>query len=176
VKVCPHCAEELPDEATVCPECHKDPAVAPAWATTGRADDVPPWWSEDRLRSADDPSIPNTVPARYRGLEPLVAQWFGIPRKVRASLFIGVAWGYAVGLLVDAFLLLASPYLAGPLFGILLPGGYAVGLILGHLGRAEIEESDRVGQILAWGGIGLNGIRLLFFILSLVPAIVIRLH
>jgi zinc-ribbon domain len=31
VKVCPHCAEELPDEATVCPNCHKDPALAPAW-------------------------------------------------------------------------------------------------------------------------------------------------
>jgi hypothetical protein len=31
VKVCPHCAEELPDEATVCPNCYKDPALAPAW-------------------------------------------------------------------------------------------------------------------------------------------------
>jgi hypothetical protein len=29
VKVCPHCAEALPDEAGVCTECGKDPTVVP---------------------------------------------------------------------------------------------------------------------------------------------------
>ena len=174
VKVCPHCAEELPDEATVCPECHKDPAEAPAWATTGSSDGLPPWWSGRPERS--DRGIPNTVPARYRGLEPPVAQWLGIPPKIRASLIIALAWGFVVGLLSEALSLVASPYLAGPLFSIVWVAGYAVGLILGYLGRAEVEDSDRVGQILAWGAIGLNGIRLLFFILSLAPALLIRLR
>src|SRR5262245_6172486 len=27
MKVCPHCAEELSDQATVCPHCHKDPGA-----------------------------------------------------------------------------------------------------------------------------------------------------
>ncbi len=37
MKVCPHCAEELPDDAPVCSECHKDPSVLPVWAVAGRS-------------------------------------------------------------------------------------------------------------------------------------------
>jgi len=44
--------------------------------------------------------------------------------------------------------------------------GYAVGLILGNLGRAEVEDSDRVGQILAWVAIGLNAISLVSSVLT----------
>jgi hypothetical protein len=47
MKVCRHCAEELPDEATVCPECHKDPAVAPAWAVPEAPHELQAWSFED---------------------------------------------------------------------------------------------------------------------------------
>jgi hypothetical protein len=174
VKVCPHCAEELPNEATVCPECHKDPTQAPAWGTTGPSDESRPWWSS--RSEGSDPGIPNTVPARYRGLEPPVAHWLGIPPKIRASLVIALAWGFVVNMLDEALLLVGFPASAGPVFSVLWVAGYTVGLILGYLGRAEVEDSDRVGHILAWGGIGLNGFRLLFFILSLAPALLIRLR
>jgi hypothetical protein len=59
VKVCPHCAEELPDEATVCSNCLKDPAVAPAWAVPRRPDEFPPspgnaWEPNSVPRTSDD--------------------------------------------------------------------------------------------------------------------------
>ena len=68
VRVCPHCAEELPDEATVCSGCHKDPTVAPAWAAP-RSDEPSP-----RLGDVFGPNrvLPTSdrVPAPYERLEP----------------------------------------------------------------------------------------------------------
>jgi hypothetical protein len=168
VKVCPHCAEELPDETTVCPECHKDPSEVPAWATPRRPDEAQPWWSEDQHGRDHDPDIPPSVPAQYTRMEPSAARqpWLGIPPKVRASLFIGIGWGLVVGILMDLSLRAGVPPVAHSLFLPVLLVGYLVGLILGIRGRAEVEESDRIGQILAWGGIGLNGMRLFFFVVS----------
>jgi hypothetical protein len=149
------------------------PAKPPAWATTGPSDDSRPWWSD--RSEGNDRRIPNTVPARYRGLEPAVAQWFAIPPKIRASLVIAFAWGFVVGLVDEALLLVGLPPSAGPVFSILLLAGYAVGLILGYLGRAEVEDSDPVSRILAWGAIGWNAIHLAFPLLWIVPGLLIRL-
>jgi hypothetical protein len=168
VKVCPHCAEELRPEATVCSNCHKDPAQLPAWATSRRADAPAPWWSADQPPRDDDPDIPRTVPTGYSRLEPAAARqpWLGIPAKIRASLFIAIGWGFAVSVVAQLLLRGGVPPTTRSLLLPLWLGGYVVGLILGIRGRAEVEESDRVGQILAWGGIGLNGLRLLFFVVS----------
>ncbi len=36
MKVCPHCAEELPDEIRVCSHCGRDTTVEPVWKTSPR--------------------------------------------------------------------------------------------------------------------------------------------
>ncbi len=92
VKVCPHCAEELPDEATVCSTCHKDPALAPAW-NVPRPDET----SLRRLGDVFGPDgvLPTSdqVPAPFKRLEPSGAS--GIPSKVWTSLILAFGWGFA---------------------------------------------------------------------------------
>ena len=166
MKVCPHCAEELPDDAAVCSNCHKNPAEVPAWATTGRADESHASSSEDGLAPEDDASIPDSVPAQYRRLEPAAARRLGIPSKVTASLVIAFAWDYVAILIDRTFLLVTSPGSAVPVSLIVLMAGYTVGLILANMGRAEVDSSDRVGQILAWAAIGLNAISLVSSVLT----------
>jgi zinc-ribbon domain len=138
VKVCPHCAEELPDEATVCPQCHKDPAQAPAWATPRRPDESQPWWSEDVLQPSHG-SGPPDVPASYRRMEPSAGRdgSLGVPSKVWTSIILGFGWGLVAGIF-------AGPLPLGARLIVLLLG-YVVGLIVGNLGRAEVAESDRLG-------------------------------
>jgi hypothetical protein len=144
VKVCPHCAEELADEATVCPECHLDPAVAPAWAGS-----KPPGEPSPRLGDVWGPNgvLPpsDRVPAPYQPLEPAGA--LGIPSKVWVSLFL--AWGWW-----------GLPFTLLPLGAarILRPAGYAAGLILGISGRGELRASDRLGRFLAIAAIIANAI------------------
>jgi hypothetical protein len=161
VKVCPHCAEELPDEATVCSNCLKDPAVAPAWAVPRQPDGFPPspgnaWEPNSVPRTSDG------VPAQYKGLEPEVARngSLGIPWKVWVSLGLAFGWGLI-------------PISVTPQLGmaglLLLPVGYVAGLILGNMGRVEVKGSDRVGQILAIIAIGLNAIKLVLTVLNVVP-------
>jgi hypothetical protein len=153
VKVCPHCAEELPDEATVCPECHKDPAKPPAWAVPRRPDAPPPWWSEDAL----EPTGSDGVPAPYKRLEPAVAREgsLSIPSKVWVSLIL--SW---VGGPIAAMTAALLPWGVGLIFRAV---AYIAGLILGNLGRAEVKASDRLGQVIAivaivWNAIGLFSI------------------
>jgi len=55
VKVCPHCAEELPDDATVCPECHKNPAEIVASAMP-EASHEPEAWSFADARELAEPA------------------------------------------------------------------------------------------------------------------------
>lgn len=153
VKVCPHCAEELPDEATVCSGCHKDPAVVPAWALPRRPDEP----SSTRLDDVFGPNrvLPTSdrVPAPRRSLEPAGA--LGVPSKVWASLVL--AWGWGV---VQVTLL---PWGAGPILGAV---GYIAGLILGIMGRTEVKVSDRLGRILAMIAIGSNAIQLVWAVLG----------
>lgn len=89
VKACPHCAEELPDEATVCSTCYKDPAVAPVWAAPKQPGEA----GHSRLGNVWGPDgvLPTSerVPASYK------APWrAGVPPKVWASLLLWWCWGW----------------------------------------------------------------------------------
>jgi hypothetical protein len=147
VKVCPHCAEELPDEATVCPVCHKDPAVRPAWAILGKPPDEAPHWSD--WRESEDAWEPNSVldppdDIPYGSLEPAAAREREIPWIVWAAL-------------------LAT----------LLSGGIIIGLVLGIVARRQIKSSEgRLGGLaLANIAIALNLVWLIFILVVFVPSL-----
>jgi hypothetical protein len=151
VKVCPHCAEELPDEATVCSNCLKDPAVAPAWAAPKRPDEPSP-----RLGDVFGPNgvLPTSdrVPP-FKGLER--ARAFGeVPSTVWLSLILWL-FGRVAG-----FGLSSITGITGPILAIAVP---AIGLILGIVGRSRIKSSN--GQL---GGLALANIAIALHLLSLV--------
>jgi hypothetical protein len=138
VKVCPHCAEELPDEATVCSHCHKDPAVAPARAAQRPSEGLPPA-PGDVWEPNSDPRISGGVPAQYKGLEPEAARngSLGIPWKVWVSLALAFGWGLIP--------ISVTPQLGTA--GLLLqPVGYVAGLIFGNMGRVEARARTGSGR------------------------------
>jgi ribosomal protein L40E len=148
VKVCPHCAEELPDEATVCSRCRKDPAVAPAWAVAKRSE-APPvglWWddSEDTWEPNRVPDPMDEHPGLYESLEPAAAHEPEIPRIVWAALAL-------------------------TLFG----GGIITGLVLGIIARRQIKSSNgRLGGLaLANIAIALNLVTLIYVVFVIGPAL-----
>jgi hypothetical protein len=160
VKVCPFCAEELSDEATVCSKCHKDPAVAPAWSVPGRPDET----SLRRLGDVFGPDgfLPTSdqVPSPFERLEPSGAS--RIPSKVWMSLILGLVWGFALRMIAGQ----TSPSLPSWARFILPAAGYIAGLILGIWGRAESGASDRRGEILGNVAIALNAYRLAWIVIA----------
>ena len=159
VKVCPHCAEELRDEATVCSTCHKEPALAPAWNVPRRPDET----SLRRLGEVFGPDgrLPTSdqVHSPVERLEPPRAS--RIPLKVWISLILPVVWGFALRMIVG------QTSLSLPLWArFMLPAaGYIAGLILGIWGRAEAGASDRREVILGNVAIALNAYRLAWIVL-----------
>jgi hypothetical protein len=157
VKVCPHCAEELPDEATVCSTCHKDPALAPAW-NVPRPDET----SLQRLGDVFGPDgvLPTSdqVPSPFRRVEPSGAS--RIPAKVWISLTLALVWGFALRMIAG------QTNLSLPLWArFMLPAaGHIAGLILGIWGRAEVGASDRRAETLGNIAIGLNAYRLAWIV------------
>lgn len=148
VKVCPHCAEELQDDATVCPACRKDPAVRPAWATLGKPPDEAPHWSD--WRQPEDVWNPNSLPdplddirGPYENLEPEAAMEHPIPPIVWVSLV------WALG-----------------------GGGIVIGLVLGIIARRRIKASDGQlgGLVLANIAIALNLVALAYIVLVIGPS------
>jgi zinc ribbon protein len=158
VKVCPHCAEELPDEATVCPNCHKDPALAPAWNVPLRPDET----SLRRLGNVFGPDgvLPTSdqVPSPFGRLEP--SKPSKIPLKVWSSLILAVVWGFALRMIerqTSFNLLLWARFM-------LPAAGYIAGLILGIWGRAESGASERRAETLGIIAIALNAYHLAWIV------------
>lgn len=149
VKVCPHCAEELPDEATVCSQCQKDPAVRPAWATSRKPPNETPHWSD--WRGSEDAWEPNSVPdplddapGRLESLEPPAAREREIPR---------IAWMALVWTVFPG-------------------GGIIIGLVLGIVARRRIKASNgRLGGLaLANIAIAVNLVPLIYILVVIVPS------
>jgi hypothetical protein len=148
VKVCPHCAEELPDEATSCSNCRKDPAKAPAWAAARRPEAAPlgswPHESEDAWEPNRFPDPLDDVAGPYESLEPQAAKEPPIPWIVWAAL----AWTLFPG------------------------GGIIIGLVLGIVARRRIKASngDLGGLALANIAIALNLVTLSYVVVVIGPS------
>jgi hypothetical protein len=151
VKVCPHCAEELPDDATVCSECHKDPSALPAWAVAGGSHKPGSRPGPDDAREPD--GSPELID-RVERLEDAVRER-PIPQVVWVSL--ALLFSPMIGSLL--------PGTIGVILGIL---GLVAGLVLGIFARSQIQASDgRLGgMVLANIAIGLNVIRLVGILLA----------
>src|SRR5512132_2491097 len=153
VRVCPHCAEELADEATVCPMCHKDPAVAPAWIARKSPDEPGPWRLDDVWGPNGVLPTSDRVPAPH--YKPLEHAGAGAPPMVLVSLLLALGWGLVVSLT-------PLPFVAEL---ILRPAGYVAGLVLGIRGRGE--ALDRLGRVLAELAIVFNAINLAWAVYGL---------
>ncbi len=128
MKVCPHCAEELPDDAPVCSECHKDPSVLPVWAVAGQS-------YKPGRQGPGDARQPDGIPALLDRIERLedATQKRPIPQVVWVS--FALSFSPMIGPL------LPRVGLTGAILGIL---GLGAGLVLGILARSQIQAQTGV--------------------------------
>jgi hypothetical protein len=153
VRVCPHFAEELADEATVCPVCHKDRTVAPAWTAPKSPDEPGPLRLDDVWGPNGVLPTSDRVPAPY--YKPLEHAGAGVPPKVLVSLLLALCSGLVVSLVPLSWVAEL----------IVRPAGYVAGLVLGIRGRGE--ALDRFGRILAELAIIYNAINLAWAVYGL---------
>ena len=132
----------------MCPQCHKDPAVRPAWATSGASPNEARHWSDWREPAGawEPNSVPDPLddlPGPYESLEPQAAKEHPIPPMV------WVALGATV-------------------FG----GGIIIGLVLAIVARRQIKSSNgRLGGLaLANIAIALNLVPLIYILVVIVPS------
>ncbi|MGH9197878.1 MAG: DUF4190 domain-containing protein, partial [Acidimicrobiia bacterium] len=155
-----HCAEELPDEATVCPQCHNDPAVIPDWARPER--DGSFWRSQGAGEPDGVPrilrqSLEEAGRERPRGvaaflkqrLEPSPSQG---ERPIPTIVWVSLALSFS-GLVTSVL----------PFGLIIMIVALVTGLILGVFARRQIKASNGTLGGLVWANIaiGLNLIRLI---------------
>jgi hypothetical protein len=163
VRVCPYCAEELRDDATVCSTCHNDPSVAPAWATKLRAEPPSAWPSEGSLGTSGLSRVSDTSDdglSTAVTLEPAAGRGAPVPGAVWGSLALALVSGVVAYLLPD---LTAGMVLA--------VAGHLTGAALGQIGRSAIKNANgRLGGLrFATVTIALNLIQLLFTLVALGP-------
>jgi hypothetical protein len=137
VKVCPHCAEELPDGAVVCPQCRKDPGVSPEWtrsshdATFWRS---PPAEDPDAVPSLIEQKLASSTEERPRTVADLIRDKLPVTGGRRIPSIVWVSFG------MWAF----SRY--AWLFGTATIGAFIItmfclitGLVLGVVARRQIR-------------------------------------
>ena len=160
MKVCPHCAEELPDETTVCPHCHNDPAVLPDWA---RPERDPTFWRSEGASEPD--AVPRLVKRsldeadkeRPRGVAAFFKQRYedtGAARPIPPIVWISLVFSI-------------TPLFV-PVESLLLIATLGVGLIFGMIARRRIKTSNGTIGGLGWANIAiaLNTLMLIRFLTS----------
>lgn len=159
VKVCPHCAEELADEATICPQCHNDPAVIPDWARPERDGSFwrPRWAGEpDGVPGLIKQRLEEPHSVRPRGVAAFLKQRLehteGRERPIPTIVWLSLALSFS-GLVASS--------VPGGL--IIMSAAAVVGLILGVVARRQIKASNGTLGGLVWANIaiGLNLIGLI---------------
>ena len=170
MKVCPHCAEELPDGAVVCPRCNKDPRVSPEWsrsrqdATFWRAEptddpDVVPSLVEQRLASSTE--------QRPRDVADLIRDKLPVTSGRRTPSIVWVTFGmWAMSRYAWLF--------GGATIGAFVITMFCVitGLVLGLVARRQIKASEELGGLIwVYVAMGLNVFRLVTVLIAYGPLI-----
>jgi hypothetical protein len=146
VKVCPWCAEELPDDARVCTQCGKDPDETPEWKrrpAAASASSVP------GLGPPGSPPGPDTP--MFAGTETRAATINRLAKIAFAIVIVSFAIGFLfprveVSLIADA-----------------------VGLVLGVAALQQIRDSHGAQRGTEWAltAVILGGLGLLLYLISL---------
>lgn len=137
MKVCPHCAEELPDEIRVCSQCSRDTTVEPVWKTNPRVPSGTGLYGPGAGPPTGLPTATGETPANTLAVTAL-----GV---VLVSQVLGL-YSWVLALIADA-------------------AGFLMGLVAMHQVRSSKEPGYGFGFALAAviiGGLGLSWFLLWF--------------